>query len=237
MPSQCLIAKVANHFVRFWSNDCSTIETKCDVISSSASCSCFRVMDISTCPTLVYSYCTHCVAKTVCQSAMLTHGLNILYISFWHSRTWELRRVSTSMHRLPFRHTGERKIRVGMTCCAGPVPHDGVWQDICGRQPVGKIRVGVTYWYLQASRLEWLVACPFLSACPGPHAAQPGCVGHGCALLNELGDDLTRHAREHGTCRHSLVGSSPQGEDGQARAVVAPHLRDPNVGKDGKAVE
>lgn len=79
MPAQCLIEKVANNFVRFWSDDCPTIETKFDVISSSAPCSCFRVMDIPTCPPLVYSWCTHGVSKTVCQSTMLAHGLNILY--------------------------------------------------------------------------------------------------------------------------------------------------------------
>src|SRR5215467_5704972 len=78
LPAQYLIGKVANHFGRFWSDDCSTIETKGDVISSSTPCSCFRSMDISTCPPLVYACCMHCVAKTVCQSAMLAHGLNIL---------------------------------------------------------------------------------------------------------------------------------------------------------------
>ena len=81
MPAQCLIEKVANNFVSVWSDDCPTIETKCDVISSSAPCSCFRVMNISACPTLVYSCCAHCVSKTVCQSTMLAHGLNILYSS------------------------------------------------------------------------------------------------------------------------------------------------------------
>src|SRR5262249_6751338 len=79
MPSPCLIKQVSNHFVRFWSDDCPTIKTKLDVISSSAPCSCFRVMDISTCPTLVCSCCTHCGSKTVCQSTMPAHGLNILY--------------------------------------------------------------------------------------------------------------------------------------------------------------
>ena len=88
MLSQCLIDKVSNNFVSFWSDDCPAIETKFDVISSSAPCSCFRVMDISACPTLVYSCCTHCVSKTVCQSTMLAHGLNILLFSFWRIRTW-----------------------------------------------------------------------------------------------------------------------------------------------------
>src|SRR5262249_16004891 len=78
MPSPCLIAKVANNCLSFWGDDCATIETKCDVVSSSAPCSSFRVMDISACPTLVYSCCTHCVSKTVGQATMLAHGFNIL---------------------------------------------------------------------------------------------------------------------------------------------------------------
>jgi len=77
----CLIKKVSKNFISIWGDDCSTIETKYDVIRSSASWRYFRVMDISAGPSLVYSCCTHCVSKTVGQVPMLAHGLNILLFS------------------------------------------------------------------------------------------------------------------------------------------------------------
>ena len=78
--SQCLIKQVAENFVRVWSDDCPAIETKCDVICSSAPCRYFRIMDISACPSLVYSCCTHCVSKTLGQTRC-SHMAEIYYDS------------------------------------------------------------------------------------------------------------------------------------------------------------
>jgi len=78
MFSQLLIEKVAKNLVSFWSNNCSTMETKCDVINSSTPCGCFCVMNISAGPALLYSCCTHGVSKTVRQSTVLAHGSSIL---------------------------------------------------------------------------------------------------------------------------------------------------------------
>src|ERR1051326_5694632 len=77
LPSSYLITKIANHFVRFWGDDCPIVETQCNVISSSASCSRLRVMDISPCPPLVYTCCTHCIAKYAERGPMIRCGIRL----------------------------------------------------------------------------------------------------------------------------------------------------------------